>query len=89
MSNKQQNTGQNQYQPDFEELLDLAKNDPELFEAKRLEYIEHYFTKVPVEKQQRLRFSARHLIRVIEHIHRIKNSNACADCNGRLTKPEI
>jgi len=55
MSNKQQNTGQNQYQPDFEELLDLAKNDPELFEAKRLEYIEHYFTKVPVEKQQRLR----------------------------------
>ena len=55
MSNKQHYTDQDQYRPNFEELLSLAKNDPESFEAKRLEYIEHFFTKVPVEKQQRLR----------------------------------
>lgn len=55
MNNKQQATDQEQYQPDFDELLNLAKGDPELFEAKRLEYIEFFFNKVPTEKQRRLR----------------------------------
>ena len=53
MSNNQ--LDQEQYQPDFEELLSLAKDNPEQFEVKRLEYIEHFFTTVPTEKQRRLR----------------------------------
>lgn len=53
MSNNQQNS--DQYHPNFEELLNLAKNDPAQFEVKRLEYIELFFTKVPDEKQRRLR----------------------------------
>ena len=53
MSNNQ--LDQDQYQPDFEELLSLAKDNPEQFEAKRLEYIEHFFTNVPTEKHRRLR----------------------------------
>ena len=53
MSNNQ--LDQEQYQPDFEELLSLAKDNPEQFEVKRLEYIEHFFSTVPTEKQRRLR----------------------------------
>lgn len=55
MSNKNQSTDQEQYHPNFEELLTLAKDNPALFEAKRREYIEFFFTKVPTEKQRRLR----------------------------------
>ena len=55
MSNNQQDVRLSQYHPNFDELLNLAKDDPEQFEAKRLEYIEHFFTKIPTEKQRRLR----------------------------------
>ena len=55
MDDKQQSRKQNQYHPDFDELLTLAQGDPELFEVKRREYIEHFFTRVPTEKQRRLR----------------------------------
>lgn len=55
MSNKHQSWEQNHYHPNFDELLTLAKDDPELFEIKRREYIEHFFTKIPTEKQRRLR----------------------------------
>lgn len=69
MSDKQQPMNAEQYQPNFEELLNLAKDNPELFEAKRREYIELFFTTVPSEKQRRLRGlqwqidQARHLAR--------------------------
>ena len=55
MSDNQQNADLEQYQPNFEELLSLAKDNPEQFELKRLEYIEFFFTKIPTEKQLRLR----------------------------------
>ena len=40
---------------DFDEWVDLAKNNPEEFEAKRLKKIEAFLSKVPEEKLQRLR----------------------------------
>ncbi len=40
---------------DFDEMLALAKSDPASFEARREEYIESFFTTIPVEKQARLR----------------------------------
>lgn len=55
MSNKQQNKKPGQYHPSFDELLTLAKDDPALFETKRLEYIERFFTKIPPDRQRRLR----------------------------------
>lgn len=48
-------TNYGQYHPDFDELLSLAKDNPAMFESKRLEYIELFFSKVPEEKQRRLR----------------------------------
>ncbi|MBN4079012.1 DUF3135 domain-containing protein [Beggiatoa alba] len=56
MSSKQRNsTRKHPRHPDFEELLTLAKEDPALFEARRLEYIESFLTHIPIEKQRRLR----------------------------------
>ncbi len=40
---------------DFDEWMNLAKNDPEEFEAKRLRKIETFFNAVPAERQQRLK----------------------------------
>lgn len=40
---------------DFDEWMDLAKNNPDEFEAKRLRKIEAFLSKVPEEKLQRLR----------------------------------
>jgi hypothetical protein len=40
---------------DFDEWVDLAKNNPEEFEAKRVKKIEAFLSKVPEEKLQRLR----------------------------------
>ena len=48
-----QNCGQSRV--DFDEMLDLAQHDPESFEEKRLEYIETFLNRIPLEKQQRLR----------------------------------
>lgn len=56
MSGKQHNNStEQQRHPNFEELLTLAKEDPALFETKRLEYIELFFNHIPDEKQRRLR----------------------------------
>jgi hypothetical protein len=44
-----------QYRPDFDELLTLAKEDSALFEAKRLEYIEGFFSNLHSKRQRRLR----------------------------------
>lgn len=54
-SKQQQDTNQGHYHPNFDELLALAKDDPALFEAKRLEYIEYFFATIPAERQRRLR----------------------------------
>jgi hypothetical protein len=40
---------------DFDKWMNLAKNDPEEFEAKRLRKIETFFNGVPAERQQRLK----------------------------------
>ena len=53
MSNGKQ-TGNN-FLRDFDEWVNLAKNDPEEFEAKRLRKIETFFNSVPAERQQRLK----------------------------------
>ncbi len=53
MSNGKQ-TGNN-FLRDFDEWVNLAKNDPEEFEAKRLRKIETFFNGVPAERQQRLK----------------------------------
>jgi Protein of unknown function (DUF3135) len=39
----------------FEELLCLAKKNPEKFELRRHEYIESFLTRLPANKQQRMR----------------------------------
>jgi hypothetical protein len=54
MSNKN-GTNYDQYRPNFDELLALAKEDSALFEAKRLEYIECFFNNLHSKKQRRLR----------------------------------
>lgn len=65
----QHNAYQERYHPDFDELLQLAKNDPARFEARRLEYIELFFSRIPPERHRRLRGlqwqidQARHLAR--------------------------
>ena len=48
-------TNHDQYRPNFDELLTLAKEDSALFEAKRLEYIECFFNNLHSKKQRRLR----------------------------------
>ena len=54
---------------DFDEMLILARHDPESFEEKRLQYIEAFLNNIPAEKQRRLRGlqwqidQARHLAR--------------------------
>lgn len=40
---------------DFDEWMELAKNNPEEFEAERIRKIEAFLSKVPEEKLQRLR----------------------------------
>ncbi len=45
----------NNFLLDFDEWMNLAKNDPEEFEAKRLRKIETFFNGVPAERQQRLK----------------------------------
>lgn len=39
----------------FEEWAELAENNPEEFEVKRLKHIETFFNGVPPERQQRLK----------------------------------
>jgi len=48
---------QEQHKPhiNFDEMLALAKTDPDTFEAKREAYIESFLTSIPKDKQGRLR----------------------------------
>ncbi|MBL1277632.1 MAG: DUF3135 domain-containing protein [Ectothiorhodospiraceae bacterium] len=56
MSIKHKEKPESQYpHPDFDELRTLAKEDPAKFESKRIEYIESFLTRIPAEKQRRLR----------------------------------